>query len=166
MRVGINFFQTSVNVDILTSPHKSLIFLMVSRMVNPFQEVFTCLQPDPLEELRSMAAVCWAVTQLCLSLFDPMDYSMLVFSPDSTGVCSNSCPLSWWCYLTILSSAALFSSYPQSFPASGSFPMIWLFASGGQIIGPSASTSVLPMDIQDWFPLELTGLISLQSKGL
>ena len=75
----------------------------------------------------------------------------------SPGVCSDSRPLSWWCYLTILSSAALFSFCLQSFQASGSFPMSRLFASGGQSIGTSAS--VLPMNIQDWFCLGLTGLI-------
>ena len=79
--------------------------------------------------------------------------------------CSNSCPLSQWCYPTISSSVIPFSSCLQSFPASRSFPMNQFFASGGQSIGISASASVLPMNIQDWFPLGLTGLISLQSKG-
>ena len=78
--------------------------------------------------------------------------------------CSNSCPLSWWCYPTISSSVVPFSSCLQSFPASGSFPMSQFFASGGQSVG--ASAAVLPMNIQDWFPLELTGMNSLQSKGL
>ena len=82
------------------------------------------------------------------------------------GACSNSCPLSWWCHPTISSSVIPFSSFLQSFPASGSFPMSQFFTSGGQSIGTSASASVLPMNIQDWFPLGLTGLISLQSKGL
>ena len=81
-------------------------------------------------------------------------------------VYSNSCPLSWWCHPTILPSVVPFSSHLQSFPASGSFPMSQFFASGGQIVGVSASASVLPMNIQDWFPLEWTGLIFLQSKGL
>ena len=81
-------------------------------------------------------------------------------------VCSNSCPLSWWCHPTVLSSVALFSSCPQSFPASGSFPLKWLFASGSQSIGASVSASLLPMNIQSWFSLGLTDLISLQSKGL
>ena len=76
----------------------------------------------------------------------------------------SSCPLSRWCYLTISSSATLFSFCLQPFQASGSFPMSQLFALGGQSIGPSAS--VLPMNIQDWLPWGLTGLISLQSKGL
>ena len=81
-------------------------------------------------------------------------------------VYSNSCPLSWWCHPTISSFAVPFSSHPQSFPLSGSFPMSQFFASGGQSIGISASTSVLPMSIQEWFPLGWTGWISLQSKGL
>ena len=82
------------------------------------------------------------------------------------GACSNLCPLSWWCHLTILSSAIPFSSCLQSFPASGSFPMSQFFPSGGQNTGASASTSVLPMNIQEWFPLGLTDWISLQSEGL
>ena len=80
-------------------------------------------------------------------------------------VYSNSCPLSWWCHPTISSSVVPFSCL-QSFPASGSYQMSQLFASGGQNIGLSASTSVLPMNTQDWFPLGWTGWISLQSKGL
>ena len=78
----------------------------------------------------------------------------------------NPCPSSWWCHPAISSSVIPFSSCPQSFPASGSFPMSQLFASGGQSIGISASTSVLPMNTQDWSPLGWTGWISLQSKGL
>ena len=79
---------------------------------------------------------------------------------------SNSCPLSQWRHPTISSSIIPFSSCPQSFPASGSFPVSQLFASGGQSIVVSASTSVLPMNTQDWSPLGWTGWISLQSKGL
>ena len=82
------------------------------------------------------------------------------------GACSDSCPLSQWCHPTISSSVIPFFSCLQSFPASGSFQMSQLFASGAQSIGVSASASVLPMNIQDWFPLRLTGQISLQSKGL
>ena len=78
----------------------------------------------------------------------------------------NSCSLSRWCHPTISSSAIPFSSCSQSFPASGSFQMSQLFASGGRSIGVSASTSVLPMNTQDWSPLGRTGWISLQSKGL
>ena len=81
-------------------------------------------------------------------------------------VYSNSCPLSWWCHPTISSSVVPFSSCLQSFPASESFQMSQFFTSGGQSIGVSASTSVLPMNTQDWFPLGWTGWISLQSKEL
>ena len=80
--------------------------------------------------------------------------------------CSDLCPLSRWCHPTISSSVVPLSSSLQSFSASGSSPMRQFFASGGQSIGASASGSVLPMNIQDWFPLGLTSLISLQSKGL
>ena len=82
------------------------------------------------------------------------------------GVYSDSCPLSQWCHPTISSFVIPLSSHLQSFPASGSFPVSQLFASGVQSIGVSASTSVLPMNIQDWFPLGWTGWISLQAKGL
>ena len=82
------------------------------------------------------------------------------------GVYPNSCPLSWWCHPTISSSVVPFSSHLQSFPASGSFQMSQLFVWGGQSTGVSASTSVLPVNIQDWSPLGWTGWISLQSKGL
>ena len=83
----------------------------------------------------------------------------------SPRVCSNPCPLSQWCHPTVFTSGAPFSSCPQSFLASGAFPMSWLFSSGGQSIGASASASVLLMNIQGWFPLGLTSLISLLSKG-
>ena len=93
-----------------------------------------------------------------------LQHSRLPCPSPSRGACSNSCLLSQWCHPNISSSVITFSSYLQSFPASGSFLM--LFASGGQSIGASASASILPMNIQDWFPLGLTDLISLQSKGL
>ena len=83
----------------------------------------------------------------------------------SPRACSSSCPLSQWCHPTILSSVVCFSCL-QSFPALASFLMSWLIAPGGQSIGASASPSVLPMNIQGWFPLGLTGLISSHSKGL
>ena len=84
----------------------------------------------------------------------------------SPGACSNSWPLSRWCHPTISSSAVPFFSCLQTFPESGSFLMSQFFTSGGQSIGVSASASVLPMNIQGWFPLGWTGWISLQSKGL
>ena len=86
-------------------------------------------------------------------------------SSQTPGVHPNPCPLSRWCHPIISSSGIPFSSYPQSFPASGSLPMSHLFASGAQTIGVSAATSVLPMNIRNWSPLG-TGWISLQSKGL
>ena len=82
-------------------------------------------------------------------------------SSPTPGLYSNSCPLSQWCHPTISSSVVPCSSHLQSFPASGSFPVSHLFASGGQSIGVSASASVFPMNIQDWFPLGWTGWISL-----
>ena len=82
------------------------------------------------------------------------------------GAYSNSCPLSQWCHPTISSSVIPFSSCPQSFPSAGSFQMSQLFAPGGQSIGVSNSTSVLPMNTQDWSPIGWTGWISLQSKQL
>ena len=88
-----------------------------------------------------------------------------LLSPSLTlGACSNSCPSSWWCHPTT-SSCVIHFSCPQSFPASGSFPRSQFFTSGDQSIRVSTSASVLPMNIQDWFPLGLTGWISLQSKG-
>ena len=113
---------------------------------------------------------CWVTliivaVQSCPTLCDPMDGSMSGFPvlhhlPEFAQT-----HVHWvWCHPTISSSVAPFSSCLQSFPASESFPMSWLFASGGQRIGVSASASVLQMNIQDWFPLSLTGMISLQSK--
>ena len=90
----------------------------------------------------------------------------LLCPPLSPGVCSDSCPLSQWCHPTVSSSVTPISSCPQSFPASGSFQMNWLFASGGQSIYNSASTSALLMNTQDWSRSGWTGWISLQSKGL
>ena len=95
-----------------------------------------------------------------------LQYTRLLCPSLSPRVCSYSCPLSWWCHPTISSSVVPFSSCLQSFPASGCFPVSQLFTSSGQSIGASASASVLPMNIEDWFPLGLTGLISLLSQGL
>ena len=95
-----------------------------------------------------------------------LQHTTLPYSSPSPGLCSNSCPLSQWCYSTISSSVILFSSCPQSFPASGSFPVSQFFTSGGQSTGVPASASELPMNIQGWFPLGLTSLSLLKSKGL
>ena len=94
-----------------------------------------------------------------------LQHARLPSSSPTPWACSNSYRLSQWCHPTILSSVVPFSSGFPSFPASGSFPVSRLFSSSGQSIGGSASASVLPMNIQDWFSLGLTGLISLQSKG-
>ena len=95
-----------------------------------------------------------------------LQHTRIPCSSPSPEVCSNSCSLSWWCHPTISSLVTHFSSCPQSFPASGSFLMRRFCSSGGQSIGASALASVLPVNIQGWFPLGFTGLISLQSKGL
>ena len=95
-----------------------------------------------------------------------LQHTRLPWPSPSPGVCSNSCPLSQQCHPTILSSVTPFSSFPQSFPESGSFPMSWLFTSGSQSTGASASSSVFPISIQGWFPLGLTCLISLLSCAL
>ena len=95
-----------------------------------------------------------------------LQHARAPYSSPTPRTYSNSCPLSQWCHPTISSSVVPFSSCLQSFPASGSFPMNQFFTSGGQSIGASASASVLPMNIQDWFPLGLTSLSSLQSQGL
>ena len=94
---------------------------------------------------------CFLVTQSCLTLCDPMDCSTPGFTV--LPYLLDSCLSSWWCHLTISSSVVPFTSCSQSFWASGSFPVSWLFTSGGQSIGASASASVLPMNIQCWFPL-------------
>ena len=95
-----------------------------------------------------------------------LQHARLPCPSPTPGAFSDSCPLSQGCHLTISPSVVPFSSCCQSYPASGSFQMSQFFASGDQSIGVSASASVLPMNIQDWFPLRLTGWISLQSKGL
>ena len=110
-----------------------------------------------------------SVAQLCPTLWPHGLQHARPLCPSPTPVVySNSCPLSWWCHPTISSSVIPFSFCLQSCPASGSFPMSWLFASGSQSFGASASASasVLVINNQDWFPLGLAGLISLQSKGL
>ena len=106
-----------------------------------------------------------SVVSDCLWPHDPQHVRLPYPSP-TPGVHPNPCPSSRWCHPTISSSVVPFSSCPQSFPASGSFQMGQLFASDGQSIAVSASTSVLPMNTQDWSPLGWTGWISWQSKGL
>ena len=92
-----------------------------------------------------------------------LQHARFLCPPLTPRVCSDLCPLSWWYYLTISSSVASLLFFLQPFPASGSFSMSWLFVSGGQSI--EASAAVLPMNSQGWFPLGLTSLIFLQSRG-
>ena len=123
-------------------------------------------QPSVSQEL------CWSLSQfshLVLSNSSQshgLQHARVPCPSPTPRACSHSCKSSHWCYPTISSSVIPFSSYFQSFPASGSFPRSQFFGSGGQSIGVSASASVLLMNIQDWSPLELTGLIYMQSKGL
>ena len=108
-----------------------------------------------------------SVTQSCPTLRSHgLQHARLPYPSPTSGVCSNSCPSSQWCHPTILSLVVPFSSCHQYFPASGSFPMTQFFTASGQSIGVSASASVLPINIEDWFPLRWTGLISLLPKGL
>ena len=95
-----------------------------------------------------------------------LQHARLLCPSPTPRACSNSCPLSQWCHPTISSSDIPFSSCLQSFPALGSFQMSQFFVSGGQSIGVSASASVLPINIQNWFLLGLTSFISLESRGL
>ena len=111
---------------------------------------------------QSLSCVRLFVTSWTAALQASLSFTI----SQSLCVCSDLCPLSPLCYLTISYSATPFSFCLQSFPALGSFPMTWIFASCGQSTGESASASVLPMNIKGWFTLGLTGLISLQSKGL
>ena len=108
------------------------------------------------------SSCCCSVTQSCPTLWHPMDCSTPGFPVlHHPGASSNACSLSPWCHPTISSSVIAFSSCLQSFPASGFFLMSWLMASGDRSIGASSSASVLLVNIQNWFPLGLTGLISL-----
>ena len=122
-----------------------------------------------IDQLATQTIQFSSVTQLCLNiLLQPhgLQHTRPPCPSPTPGACSNSCPSSQWCHPTISSSVIPFSSGLLSCPASGSFPMSQFFTSGGQRIGASASASVLPMNIQDWFPLGLTGWLSLLSKGL
>ena len=126
--------------------------------VVPLCQSSTCVSRDSVQfSLSVVSESLWS--------HEPQHTRPLCPSP-TPGVHRKPCPLSQWCHRTISSSVVPFSSCPQSLPASGSFQMSQLFASGGQSIGVSTSKSFLPMNTQDWSPLEWTGCISLQSKGL
>ena len=155
--------------------------LCLERPLPPVESFSTFRLPAlPLPQTRGAPTVLLATWISLLILLLQFSRSVMSYSlqphglqhprppcPSPTpGVYSNWCPWSRWCYLTISFYVVLFSSWPQLFPASLSFPVSCLFASGGQSIGASASKSVLSMNIQDWFPLGLTSLISLQFKWL
>ena len=120
----------------------------------------------PICKVHRHRVCCCSVTQLCPTLCNPTDCSTPGFPVLHYLLEFAQTPLSRWCHPSVSSSVIHFSSCPQSFPASGSFPMSQFFASGGQSIGVAASASVLPMNIQDWLHLGWTGRISLQSKRL
>ena len=135
-----------------------LIIKKLTNIAKQKDEIITLMQ---LPQFNS-------VTQLCLTLFNPMNRSTpgLPVHHQLPEFTQTPCPSSRWCHPAISSFVIPFSSCPQSLPASGSFPMSQLFAWGDQSIGVSASASVLPMNPQDWSPLRWAGWISLQSKGL
>ena len=119
------------------------------------------------ESLLKLHTHCSSVAKSCPILWSRgLQHARLPCPSLSPRAWPNSCPSSWWYYPTILFSVIPFSSCPQSFPASESFPMSWLFSPGDPRIGASASASVLPMNIQEWFSLGWTGWIFLQSKEL
>ena len=117
-----------------------------------------------LDSLSTVVIVVQLLNHVQLLRPHGLQHARLPCPVPSPRTCSSSCPLSWWCHPTISSSVIRFSSCLQSIPVSGSFPVSQLFPSGGQSI--AASASVLPTNTQDWSPLEWTGWISLQSKGL
>ena len=115
-----------------------------------------CSNPASVLNIQGRELRLAAVSQSRLTLQPHgLRHASLPCPSPSPGPCSNPCPLSRWCHPTTSSSVIPFSSHLQSFPASGSFPLSWLFASGGWSIGVLASASVLPMNIQGWFPLGL-----------
>ena len=137
---------------------KSKDYCWSQKQTSKDSSVFLCMR-----RCKSVSSVA----QSCPTLWPHgLQHTRLPCPSPTPGACSNSCPSSWWWRPIISSSAISFSSWLQSFPTSGSFQMSQLSTSGGQRIGVSALASVLPMNIQDWFPLGLTGWISLQTKGL
>jgi len=142
---------------------------IILRTVNVKHEQ-NSLEERMLFSLEFISVQFSSVAQLYPTFWDPMVCNMpcagLPCPSPTPRAYSKSCPLSWWCHPTISSSVIPISSHLQSFPASGSFQMSQFLASGAQRIGVSALASLLPMNIQDLFPSELAGCISLQSKGL
>ena len=138
------------------TPRNQILIFTSPALAGGFFNTSTTLEVPVNNQFRS-------VTQSCPTLCDPhgLQHTRPPCPSPTPGAYSNSCPLSRWCHLTISSSVIPFTSCLQSFPSSGSFPMSQFFTSGDQSIWVSASASVLPMNIQDWFSLGLTGWISL-----
>ena len=153
--------------------HNTYLFLdsIPIRAVTEFWVEFPVLYHRSLLVIYFMHSSVSLLMFSCLVVSDSLrpqglQHARLPCPSPTAGVCSNSCPLSQWCLPATLSSIIPFSSCPQSFWKSGSFPVSRLFTSDGQSIGASASTSVLSTNIQGWFPLGWTGLNPLQPKGL
>ena len=155
------FFYCMLNLQYSLSKNSTLI--EKPPIKNPGSSLLLSDQVSPVHPGFSSVQFSHSVMSDSLRPCELQPARPLCPSP-TPGTYPNSCPLSWWCHPTISSSVIPFSSCPQSFPASGSFPVSQLFASGGQSIGDLASTSVPPMDTQDPSPLRWTGWISLQSS--
>ena len=153
MYMHCNVWCSTVN----NSQDTEVIWVTTNRWLDGEDVVYTC---------SACSVQFSSVPQSCTYLCYPMDCSTPPCPSPTPGACSHSCPLSRWCHPTISSSVVPFSCCLQSFLASGSFLLSQPFASDGQNIRVSASTSVLPMNTQDWSPLGWTGWIFLQSKGL
>ena len=159
------FLNVPVKTRIVSSIYKEHKYLLLKRKIK--DDHFPIAYSWWVIKISSFSVQFSSVAQSCPTLWPHRLQHARPPCPSSTpGVYSNSCPSSQWSHPTISSSVIPSSSCLQSFSASGSFPMSQFFTSGGQNIGASASASVLPMNIQDWSPLEWTGSISLQSKGL
>ena len=158
----ILFFSS---VSLPCSFKKTFISLPAILWNSAFSWVYFSLSPLPFSSLLS--SVQFSRSIVCDSLWPhELQHARFPCPAPTPGACSNSCPSSQWCHPTISSTVVPFSSCRLSFLASGSFPMSHFFTSSSQSIGVSASTSVLPVNIQDWFTLGWTGWISLLAKGL
>ena len=175
-------WKTRINFPNKTQQNYKMNQIQISSIIQATDDVVATERPFAMWDgrglldcsMHDLPCAVWGLSSVQLSCAvvsnslwpHGLQFSRLLCPSPTPEACSNSCPSSRWCHPTISFSVVPFSSRLQSFPASGSFPISQFFASGGQSIWVSASASVLPMNIQDWFPLGLTGLISLQSKGL
>ena len=135
------------------------VFIQQKCVKVTFQE-WDCLLLDQIQDSVHRSVMSYPLRS------HGLQHPRLPYPSPTLGACSNSCPSSWWCHLTNSYSVVPFSSCLHSFPASGSFPVSWLFPSGGQNIGASVSSMSPSVNIQGWFPLGFIGLITLLSKGL